>query len=233
MKKFFVSSIVAISLLSGLGVPSVAVAAGNDEISSIQQNKEKAEATNEFLAMQDQITSVLRIEDGHYVYNKEDVKNIVYSFDFDKLNQQLDLDYTKESFYSVAIESIDNTQFQTHSISKRNANPYNRNYFEEGWNYYRSWQDHNTAKGSIKNMRDAAFVLNGGGGIATVVGIFASGPLAPFAGVVAAVSGLTAMYFDNMATNTELKNNYSGIVLEANKFTFVYSVWSQNEYKGK
>ncbi|HHC7684196.1 TPA: hypothetical protein ACN3H6_003098 [Enterococcus faecalis] len=103
MKKFFVSSIVAISLLSGLGVPSVAVAAGNDEISSIQQNKEKAEATNEFLAMQDQITSVLRIEDGHYVYNKEDVKNIVYSFDFDKLNQQLDLDYTKESFYSVAI----------------------------------------------------------------------------------------------------------------------------------
>ncbi|MBJ0372498.1 hypothetical protein [Enterococcus faecalis] len=61
MKKFFVSSIVAISLLSGLGVPSVAVAAGNDEISSIQQNKEKAEATNEFLAMQDQITSVLRV----------------------------------------------------------------------------------------------------------------------------------------------------------------------------
>lgn len=183
--------------------------------------------------MQDQITSVLRIEDGHYVYNKEDVKNIVYSFDFDKINQQLDLDYTKESFYSVAINSIDNTQFQTHSIVKRSANPYNRNYFEEGWNYYRSWQDNNTVKKSIKNMYDAADALTIGAGTGEVVGALASGPLATFVEIVAGISGLTAAYFQNMARNTEYKNNYSRIVLEANKFTFVYSVWSQNEYKGK
>jgi len=35
-----------------------------------------------------------------------------------------------------------------------------------------------------------------------------------------------------MARNTEYKNNYSGIVLEVNKFTAVYDVWSQSEYKG-
>ena len=232
MKKFFLCSIVATSLMGGIGVPSVAMAASNEEMNMVEQSKEEEVATREFLAMQDQITSVLQIEDGHYVYNKDDVRNIVYSFDFDKLNQQLDLNYTKETFYNIAIESIDQTKFKENKFTTYNTNPYNKNDFQEGWNYYRSWQDHNTAKTSIKNMYDAADVLTAGAGIGGIVGIFSSGPLAPFVGIMAGVSGLTALYFQNMARNTEYKNNYSGIVLEVNKFTAVYDVWSQSEYKG-
>lgn len=88
MKKFFVCSIVAISMMAGIGVPSVALATSNVEINEVEQNKEKEKVTNEFLAMQDQITSVLTIENGHYVYDKETVKNIVNGFDFDELNEK-------------------------------------------------------------------------------------------------------------------------------------------------
>lgn len=47
--------------MGGIGVPSVAMAASNEEMNMVEQSKEKEVATREFLAMQDQITSVLQI----------------------------------------------------------------------------------------------------------------------------------------------------------------------------
>lgn len=140
MKKFFVCSIVAISLMGGIGVPSVALATSNVEINEVEQNKEKEKVTNEFLAMQDQITSVLTIENGHYVYDKETVKSIVNGFNFDELNEKTGISYTTETFYNEAISNIDSTEIVNKRM-KRNANRYNRNDYESGWNYGRAWMD--------------------------------------------------------------------------------------------
>ncbi len=231
MKKFFVCSIVAISLMGGIGVPSVALATSNVEINEVEQNKEKEKVTNEFLAMQDQITSVLTIENGRYVYDKETVKNIVNGFDFDELNEKTGISYTTETFYNEAISNIDSTEIVNKRM-KRNANRYNRNDYESGWNYGRAWMDTKKTNEEIDRLNSASQAINLG--TMPIIALEAAG-LGPIGTVIAAGIGIGIVYdtwyFSNVATNLGKKNNGTGTVLEINRFTTQYSCWSQDEYK--
>ncbi|WP_202572044.1 hypothetical protein [Enterococcus faecalis] len=231
MKKFFVCSIVAISMMAGIGVPSVALATSNVEINEVEQNKEKEKVTNEFLAMQDQITSVLTIENGHYVYDKETVKNIVNGFDFDELNEKTGISYTTETFYNEAISNIDSTEIVNKRM-KRNANRYNRNDYESGWNYGRAWMDTKKTNEEIDRLNSASQAINLG--TMPIIALEAAG-LGPIGTVIAAGIGIGIVYdtwyFSNVATNLGKKNNGTGTVLEINRFTTQYSCWSQDEYK--
>lgn len=230
MKKVVFSMLIFI-MIGSMGTPILAAAEVPQQIYEQNMELEKNKSMEAFLDMQDQITSTLKVKNEHYVYDKDEVKDIIYKFNFDDLKKNTDLNYTKETFYNEAINSIENTVLKP-TFTTRNANKYNRNHYESGWNYIRSWLDTNKAKNSIKNLYDAADVLAAGGGVGGIVGIIASGPLAPISGFLSAIGGLTALYFTNMARNTEYKNNGTGVVLEINKFTGIYSVWSQDEYKG-
>lgn len=231
--------LVSISMLSPLTTLAESNTPAEASVQSPTNDVEKKYEIEKFSEMQDKITGVLTIEDGKYVYDEREVKAIVDEFDFEELSIKTGIDFTSESFLQDALENIKNTKFEN-PIQSRNANRYNRNYYEEGWNYGRMWMDTAKTNWKIKDLQDGADYVAAGGllidlfsGAAGLAG-FLSGPGAGALMLGATVAGGgVVLYFQNMARNLEYKNNGTGTVLEVNKFIAIYSCWSQNEYKGK
>lgn len=227
------------SLLFPITTLADSTVTGESIVEGTTINTDRSDELKKFTNMQDKITSVLKIENGKYLYNENEVKSIINQFNFEELAQKTGIEYTKESFYEEAIENINETTFKP-QIEGRNANRYNINKTQEGWNYTRVWFNTNNTNILIKELQDGADYVAGGGllvdlfsGVAGLAG-YVSGPLAGALMLSATVSGAGCiLYFQNMARNVEYKNNGTGTVIEVNKYVALYSCWSQNEYKGK
>lgn len=194
-------------------------------VANASSSRNEDQVMSDFTNMQNKITSSLKVEGNHYVYDKNEVRSIVYSFDFDKLEKETGIKYSKESFLEAAITNIDATVIE-HRIEPRNANKYNRNYTESGWNFRRDWMDTNYTNYFISEYRRIANDI----GLIGAVGTNAS-KVPAIQWALGVGFAYDVWYFNNVADNTEKKNNGTGVVFEINIFTAYYSVWSQNEYK--
>lgn len=238
MKKI-VFLLLSLSMIGSIGTPAVAVAAESEQLSMQEQVLNRENSLKEFSEMQDQITSILSEIDGHYSYDKSAVKEIVYKFDFEKLNKNTEITFTKETFYDIAISNIENTNLKPVNHTK-NGNQYNRNHFESGWNYGRLWMDTSSTKQKIHELTGASKAVGAlkegggvitGGSIGALIAEFITGPVLPIISGILTIEFIYAeWYFDNVAENLGYKNNGTGTILEVNKFTTHYNCWSQDEY---
>ena len=240
MKKIVIVSLTLLLSATMLS-PIVSLAESN---SSVETSESEQDSTNnvdvtleleKFSDMQDDITSVLKVESGKYVYDANEVKAIVDEFDFDTLAEKTGIEFTNESFFEDAITNIENTTLKS-QIQSRNANRYNRNYYEEGWNYQIIWWDEaNTNKKIIEfeDVQQYAELAGGvGGTLGTAVTGLLTGPIG--AGIAVSISfGVfyDGWYFGNVALNLNRIKNGTGTVMDRNKLTTVYSLWTQDKYK--
>lgn len=234
-----ITLLMTVLIISAYTVPSVVNAA--ESSNSLEQVEQAKKATaqkkvlDEFQQMQNKITSTLGVEGDHYTYNENIIREIVYSFDFEQLQANTELNFDASSFFQEAMVNIKNTQLKV--AKERNGNGYNENKFEEGWNYGRFWWDEKNTNKKIIEFEDASQYLQLGGGLSGLVGGGAAAIwTGPIVALIVACIGFGVFYdgwlFGNIALNLGRVKNGTGVVYEMNKFTTVYSCWSQDKYPG-
>ncbi|MBM7689904.1 hypothetical protein BCR24_13510 [Enterococcus ureilyticus] len=238
MKKIFLGSLILLVSTSVL-MPFTTLAESNTIDESVVQtatnDAEKNAEIQRFTDMQNEITLVLTIKNGRYVYDEKEIKSIVDSFDFNKLATETGIEFTNESFFQEAITNIKNTKFES-QIQDRMANRYNRNYYEEGWNYQRVWWDESNTKRKIIEFEDVGQYAGLAGGIGGLAGSAVAGMITgPIGVAISASIGFGVFYdgwyFSNVALNLNRIKNGTGTVYERNTWTTVYSLWTQDKYK--
>ena len=232
-KNIFVSLIILVS--SSVLMPLTTLAessAINDSVVQTSTNDvDKNAELQRFTDMQNEITSVLTIKNGRYVYNEKEIKSIVDSFDFNQLATKTGIEFTNESFFQEAMTNIKNTKFES-QIQGRNASRYNRNYYEEGWNYQRVWWDESNTNRKIIEFENVGQYAELAGGVVAASASMITGPIGV---AIAASIGFGVFYdgwyFSNVALNLNRIKNGTGTVYERNTWTTVYSLWTQDKYK--
>lgn len=183
-------------------------------------------AINNFINMQDKITAVLKISNGKYSYDYNEVKSIIDDFDFTEINKAIGSDYTNASYLREAINSI-NTSVPESPIKTRRA-ICGWNLTTEGWNYQKVFADYNESEYNAATYRDFSTILKTGG----VISGAATALVPPLAAIMVAASRLGAAYYDMLSNTTERINKESncGTVTTVNKFVFTWTVKNQKGY---
>lgn len=192
---------------------------------------EGEDAIETFMEMQDEITDSMTVSEGKYSYNYEIIKSIVYGFDFTNVNEKLGTDYTNESFLNLAINDIENTEITTNSedsVCTIGAGMCKENWTSSGWNYERAAMDDNNTTGTISDCKNWAAALLASG---TIGGATAS--VAPLAFILISASALGVAWYTMVGNSLESKQKQAdkcGVVMDINKYTYQYSIWTQPEF---
>lgn len=184
--------------------------------------------------LQNRITAVLELRDGKYTYNYNEIKNIVYEYEFEDANEYFGTNYTQESFLNKTISLIEDYEYTENenipSVCAVNG-ICNQTWTIDGWNYTRTAQTKQVTAALVNDCRNSANILTAGGSIGA--GITWSVP--PLAAILGGAGALGALYYNNLANNLEYQNSLSncGTVLDINKlFPVYYQIWNQVNYTG-
>ncbi|MBE9887633.1 hypothetical protein G8B50_08105 [Enterococcus durans] len=198
-----------------------------------------------FVTMQQKITDSMTVDSSnHYVYNETEIKNIIDSFDFESLNRNTDLNYTKDTFFAMAMDSIKHTEVKIPYLTPRSGKTYNVNAVVEVWNGKTFWLDYYHTKVKEKQFQDilASLETHAQGlefigsipDIAVAVGPQLSALMESNIGALGSLFSVLVEYTKFACKSGYLRlveENISdyGTVLDINKFTFVNRVWSQKD----
>lgn len=207
------------------------------------KNYEKA--IQNFEIMQQKITDSMTIDtNNHYVYNEKEIKNIVYSFNFENLNKNTKLNYTKETFFALAMDSIKSTEVKIMNLSEKNGDKYNVNAVVEVWNGKTFWMDYYNTKVKESQYQNllATLEANGQGiefignipDLAVAIGPELSAVMETNIGALGSLFSVLVEYAKFACKSAYLRlveANLSeyGTVLDLNKFTFSNQVWTQKD----
>lgn len=195
-----------------------------------------SEAVSAFNAMQDRITKSMTLVNGKYVYDYEKIHNIVYEFDFTEINQELGTSWNRESFLQTAINLIDN--FESKNIdesesacSLTRASMCNQNWETEGWNYGRSALDKNRTNYYATLCDNYSVTTTGAGALAAKM--TAAVPI--LAGIMLAAGLGASLYYSSFASWLRHNNSLTncGTVVDINRFTCAYTIWTQPEFANR
>lgn len=198
----------------------------------------KEEVLKDFNNLQVQIDSVLKNDGAKYIYNENEVIEVIdeYNFDFSSFNKFFDTNYTEESFTDTALNLIENAELEYHSEGRETCDirgTYcHKNGTSSGWNYDRFYKDKRNSEKAALGLDELSrnwSLIGAGGGLASLIpGI---GPA-----IVAGIglgAGWNSWYASTLAAAIRSNNSDGdcGTVTDINKFTTVFSVWSQREFK--
>lgn len=200
-----------------------------------QSEPSKEEITEDFNKLQSEIDKVLLIENNHYVFNENEVYKVVsdYNFDFNTFNKYYETNYTSDTFAKYAIVLIKDADLsykpiESSDVCEINGTYCGRNANTSGWNYNRYYRNKSKSAEAINNLRNAANTAGDiGVGIDVIEKIF-PGITSAF-GIGAKIS---EWYLDTLADAiaSNNKDGDCGTVTDINKFTTVFTVWSQKEF---
>lgn len=250
--KVFLASLMSISLFSGsissilakeTSTPVEAPISVNEEyrlyrnIPDSTWTSNDTEAIDEFNEMQDQITKSMVLKDGKYEYDYDVVRDIVYNFEFTKVNNQLGTNWNHENFLEEAINLIDNFENKESSeafastCSATRAAGCDENWESSGWNYGRTAMDTDTTTYYATLSENYSVGAVGLGSVAARMTA-----LVPIlSGILFAAGGATGFYYSSFASWLRYNNSLTdcGTVVDINKFTFVYTIWTQPEFANR
>ena len=185
------------------------------------------EVTNEdlFIELQNNITESMTVRDGKYIYDEEVISSLINLSDvkFENIN------FTKEDFIEIAIKNIQETDLTENYLTR--GIYCNSNFNAGGWNYTRAFASKSVTEGDIADLTYAANnwgLVAAGAGSATMF----TGPVgAAFFAGFALGAGWNSWYASTLANSLTVKNNgRCGTVTDINKYTTVFTVWSQEEF---
>lgn len=176
-----------------------------------------------FEKLQMDIDNVLKVNNGRYVYNTQEVRRVIKdnNFNFNEFNKINKTDYTLESFTQEVLNLIEQVDFNKFVVS-RGTSGVNRH--EQGWNYHRYYNDYYKTLSISKILQDYSI------GIASLTGLAG---LLPFGNIfIGIVGGYGAAYCGLLSNALNYNNslNQDGTVMDINKFTTVFSVWNQRYF---
>lgn len=203
---------------------NVTASADSTSSSDVQQQLDK----DNISSLQKDIDNNVQVDNnGNYVYSPSRIKSIVYSYNFDKINKNSKTNYSKESFFEQANNSLSTTNVKNKSPFYSLAAYSGVNKTVDHWNYTRVYRNHsNTAKTAMKYSNTAA---NWGalGGTSAGLGLF--GIYGAAAGVaVGTTSAGESWYWSQFANALNANNNSHGTKSDVNKFDAQFTVNPQN-----
>lgn len=224
MKKFALTALAFCLMISIFSISSDPIHA--DEMSAMQH----------FEIMQENITSQLvpNSDFTKFHYNKEAIKDIVYSFSFEKLFVETGIELNAETFFDIAIHNIDNTvPIKEDYISSYwiTGPQYGKHAVEERWNSVRTFMPKYAVKDYIGVLRHKTYqnvaiglVIKGAAKL-KVFGAQGDLVVSTLGSLVILVAGWNEGLANHLADFNE-RTNY-GVVLDTNKFTAYYKMWTQ------
>lgn len=204
----------------------------------MEQKQTKEELVKSFNDLQSEIDKVLRIDDTKYVFNKEDVVNVInnYDFDFQTYNEYFHTNYTNEGFADIVIKMIENADLTYHSNDSGSCSLRGtycgKNGTSSGWNYDRFYNNKTNSKKVADKLdelsRNWSLISGASGGI----GAFLPGIGTAIASGIALGAVWNTWYTSTLASAIRSNNEDGncGTVTDINKFTTVFTVWSQREF---
>lgn len=209
-------------------------------LSSVKANDLKSNIIQEFEILQDKIDLALEINNGKYIYDADEIKQIIenYDLDFSELSKHLDVELTKESFLEQTLSRLKSTDttivYEDSSCSITTRGTYcGRNASASGWNYTRKFTD--KAKSEVastkfldiyyKNMNDYQF--NAIHAIQEHLPSWAAIGI----GLGSAGAAYETVYSLKLSTEIHHANKgRCGTVVDVNIFTKQISAWSQDTF---
>lgn len=240
VKVMILSSLLIVSLLMPMNISAKEDGEKSDKF-SIYQNIPNAsvasadsQAIQEFNEMQDKITLSMTFKDGAYNYNYQTIYDIVYNYNFTDLNNELGTNWSKESFLETAIVLIENFESKNNdnekvcSITSARAKMCGENWETSGWNYARSAMSTNKTAHYITLCNSLAL----GSGTAGSIGAKMTALVPILSGILFAAGAAGALYYGTFALWLDHNNKLTkcGTVVDINKFTYVYTIWTQPEF---
>lgn len=191
----------------------------------------------QFIELQNKVTSVLNVSNNRYVYSEQEVVNVIKNenFDFDELNKKYGTSYSEESFIKLALHNIENAKLGIQYFNEDTVCTYGtycgRNAVEEGWNYFRFYYNKTETTTKVYQLRNLANNWT----LVAAAGQFANyvpGLGTAIAVGIAAGVGWNAWYATSLSNAMEYNNTFSGCgtVTDINKFTTVYSCYNQSNF---
>lgn len=190
-----------------------------------------SEAMQSMYDLQNSITDTLGKANGKYVYDERIIKSLIYAYNFDAINVELNKKWTKESFYNEVILQVESTE-----VSSRTKRAYSTGATcgvtksENIWNSKRDWMNDTDAK----RYRNA---IGEGLGSTEALALIATGLASLFPGVNAIVAflanasgGVAATILGRLHEQvaTAIGTNGCGIVVDVNLVGWS-SAWNQTK----
>lgn len=197
----------------------------------------KETVVEEFNELQNEIDKVLEIKGNRYVFDKEEVTRVVNDsgFNFENYNKYFGTDYTKNSFADTAVKMIETTNLEYKSEGDNTCSVRGtycgKNGTSSGWNYDRFYNNKNNSEKAALGLdelsRNWGLIGSGGALAGLIPGI---GPA--IAAGIGLGAGWNVWYASSLASAIRSNNSDGscGTVTDINKFTTVFSVWSQREF---
>lgn len=181
------------------------------------------------------IDKVLKVKDGRYIYNTEEVKRVIKNknFDFDEFNKVNKTNYTLQSFTEQTLKNLNETKLMNLNTNKMMppSKYWGWNLKTEKWNFIRDVRDYNNTKHAIHEFKNIIILLETGSGVAPALALLPGlGSTAVILSGVASSIGIG--YFALTISSLEYKNNGSGTIHDINRFTAAFTIWSQSEFHG-
>ena len=192
----------------------------------------------EFNELQKEIDEVLDIKGNKYVFDKTEVIQVVNDsdFDFNTYNEYFNTNYTKDVFADTAVHLIETANLEYKSVGENTCSVRGtycgKNGTSSGWNYDRFYNNKTNSEKSATKLdelsRNWALVAGSSGGISA----FLPGIGTAIAAGIGLGAGWNSWYAGTLAAAIRSNNSDGncGTVTDINKFTTVFSVWSQREF---
>lgn len=204
------------------------------ETSDIYLASNKSE--REFLDLQNEITLSLSEKNSRYVYDSNEIRNIVLKYDFNLINESLDNPLSQDDFIDDVLQSLENV-----IIAKPDSTPVSRAYptgricgLNGTYSIWNSTRDYNDkAKTSDYSHRTRQDAIKIGAGAAITAPILGSMSFGVLAIVAAGLGTYSVAKLTLIANDLDYYNAKSscGTVLDMNKYTTKHYVFNQKDNK--
>lgn len=205
------------SLCACIGLLTLSASSINAQDSSTDFHNKPIEEQWEIV--QNEIDESLEMRNGKYAYNENEIKNIVSKLDINDFNVYTKKAYTSKSLSDEIIKSIKGVEIKpsTYMTVMKTCNYQGR---DDGWNYYRSYSEHDSAVKWAARLKADANKLSLSGLVTDKI----PGPYGKALGFSVSVG---SVYYNGLANAITAKNKSCGVVADQNRFAPVYEVVSQ------
>ncbi|MCI1923119.1 MAG: hypothetical protein LKJ43_03525 [Lentilactobacillus buchneri] len=185
-------------------------------------------SSSEFNNLESAISQSLSVNsNGTYNYSQNQIKKIISSYDFTKINKQLGTNLTKDGFLNDVISSLKETDAPSNEDPLFGASLASGiNKTRKKWNYTKVYRTHSRTSKVSADYNQLATNWGGAGGVSQALDFL--GPYGMALGfAIGGTSAANAWYWQTFSNSLERNNGKKGTITTMNRFVPTFKVKAQ------